>query len=292
MLQRWKKIDYSSPSSASGGAGIVKQFPWYATPYIDMSAAVFTGVSQAIGASIGDVWWLGGKDHASGGNAFMFVKADAGLTVGQLVTFATPTTGTITVAGSPVTTTAAVTTNISNVTAGVNGEVNNWIYANITSATGVNLRRIKANTAAATGNFTVALPNYLLPNSPLDLDVFDTLPTNADPCCIIRPYHTIVCTAATIPVGVTLGTVTQYNYTIVQVAGLAAVASVGNGVALVSGTPALPIAGGAISGFAGTATALTGTAAPQFLGAGMVVPLFASAAASLLIPCYVNFIGQ
>ena len=292
MMYRPKKIDYTSPGAAQGGPGIAKTFPWFASPYIDMSASVFSGVAQAIGASIGDYWWLGGKQAASGANAFMFVKAPAGLTVGQLVAAATPTTGTITVPGSPVTTTAAVTTNINNSAAGVNGEVDNWFYGNITGATLPQLRRIKANTAAATGNFTLAQTDFMRPNNPTDQDVLDTAPTNADPCCIIRPWYTQVCTASLVPIGVALGTVTAGNFTIVQVAGLAAVSAVGSGVALVVGVPAVPGAAGVITGFAGTATALVGTAASQFSGAGLILPQFATSAASLIIPCMVNFIGQ
>ena len=122
MLFLPKKIDYTTPSGHAGGPGVGKQITYYVgTPFIDMTAAVYTGVQQAVGANLGSMWWLGGTAPASGGNAFMFVKATVGLTLGQLVAPALPTTGTITVPGVPVTTTAAVTTNISNVTAGTNG---------------------------------------------------------------------------------------------------------------------------------------------------------------------------
>lgn len=296
MLFRWKKIDYTSPASAQGGPGVSKQITWYqGTPYIDMSTSVFTGVQQAIGASLGDVWWLGGTSVASGGNAFMFVRARAALSLGQLVTVQTPTTGTVTIPGSPVSTTAALTTNISNVAAGVNGEVGNWLWVSATGATLPQLRRIKANTAAATGNFTVAQPDYLRPNSPTDQDVFDTLPTNGDACAIIRPYNVIVNTATTVPIGVALGTVTSGNYTLIQVAGLAPILTDGT-VNTAVGTPAVGIAGGLIGGFAGTATALVGTAANQFSGAGLILPQVAktgnAAADPLYTPCYINFTGQ
>jgi hypothetical protein len=293
VLLRPKKIDYTSPASAQGGPGVSKQITWYVgTPYVDMTAAVFTGVQQAIGASLGDMWWLGGQGAASGGNAFMFVKATVGLTLGQLVAPALPTTGTITVPGSPVTTVNAVTTNISNATAGVNGEVDNWFWGTITGAALPQIRRIKANTAAATGNFTFAQPDFLRPNSPFDKDALDTTPTNGDVCSIIRPYQVIVSTATTIPIGVALGTVTAGNFTIVQVAGLAAVLANGSGVALVANEPAAPAAAGAMAGFAGTATALVGRCAPQFGMGGMLLPQIATAAAALVIPAYVNFTGK
>ena len=96
MQFRPKKIDYTSPAGAQGGPGIQAQIPWYlSTPYLNMTTAQFQGISADVGASIGDYWWLGGKSPASGGNAFMFVKADANLALGQLVTMAAPTAGTL-----------------------------------------------------------------------------------------------------------------------------------------------------------------------------------------------------
>jgi len=286
MLYKPKKNDYTSPASAQGGPGTQKQLGHYfGTPYLNMSAAEWRAVSASIGASLGDYWWLGGGARANGGNAFMFVKNTTGgaLTQGQLVTAALPTTGTVTVPGSPVTSLAAVTTNISNVTAGVNGEVDNWLFVNTTGAALPQLRRIKANTAAATGNFTVSRPDPLRPNSPNDQDAFDTAHTNADPCCIIRPYNVIECTATTIPIGVALGAVTAGSYTVIQTAGLALVLTKGDGTALVVNVPAAPAAAGFAIGSA---------AANLYRGASMILPQFASAAASLIMPCFVNFTGQ
>jgi hypothetical protein len=287
-----KKIDYTSPASAQGGPGTQKAITHYfGTPYIDMSSAVFSGVQQAIGASLGDIWWLGGGAGAAGGNAFMFVKATAGLTLGQLVAQAATTTGTATVPGagtaaSPLTTTASVTTNINNAaTVAVNGDVDNWIWVNATGATLPQLRRIKYNSSSTTSFYKVALPDPLRPNSPNDTDVFDTLATNGDAVSIIRPYNVRVCTATLVPLGVALGTVTSGNYTIVQVAGLACILAKGDGTALVVGQPAVPGAAGVVSGSAAAAANL-------YTGAGAIIPQFATAAASLICPAYVNFIGQ
>jgi len=287
MLYKPKKIDYTSPASAQGGPGVQKQITHYfGSPYIDMTAATFAGVSAAIGASLGDIWWLGGDARANGGNAFMFVKATAGLTLGQLVAASATTTGTVTVPGSPATTTAQVTTNINNAaTVAVNGDVDNWIWVTATGAALPQLRRIKGNSSSATAYYTVAKTDPLRPNSPTDKDVFDTLATNGDVCAIIRPYNVLVCTATLTPIGVALGTVTSGNYTIVQVAGLACVTSVGNGNALVVNQPAIPTAGGAIKGSAAAAANL-------YTGASCILPQLASAAASLIIPAYVNFTGQ
>jgi hypothetical protein len=291
MLFRPKKIDYSSPAGASGGPGVSKQItPYVGTAYVDMTAAVFSGVSQAIGATVGDLWWLGGQAPAMGGNAFIFAKATVGLTLGQLVSVALPTTGTATVPGagtaaSPLTTTASITTNINNAaTVAINGDVDNWIYVNATGATLPQLRRIKYNSSSATSFYKVALPDYLRPTTPNDADVLDTALTNADPLCIIRPWNLIVNTATTVPVGVALGTVTAGNYTIIQVAGMAAIQGVGNGTAIVANVPAV---GGAAGVILGTA------AANLYVGASLILPQFASVAAGpLLIPCYVNFTGQ
>jgi hypothetical protein len=123
------------------------------------------------------------------------------------------------------------------------------------------------------------------PNSPTDADVFDTLATNADTLCIVRPWDLIVNTATTVPVGIALGTVTAGNFTIIQVAGLAAVLATGNVTALVANQPAVGAAAGVISGSAAAAANL-------YTGAGLILPQFATAAVGLLIPAYVNFTGQ
>jgi hypothetical protein len=281
---RPKKIDYTSPAGAQGGPGIGAQLSWYlGTPYIDMSLAVFQGVGASSGASIGDTWWLGGKAPASGANAFMFVKADAALAVGQVLTMAAPTAGTLTIPGVPVSTAAAITTNISNVTAGVNGEVDNFIYVNPAAGyTTSQLRRIKGNTAAATGNFTVSMIDGMRPNSPLDQDIFDGFSAfaNADAVCVIRPWHVIVNTATTVPVGIALGTVTSGNYTIIQVAGLA-------GVKNTSATANVPIVGAA----AGLTVTGAG-AADAYAGASNMLPMITNAVANNIIPVMVNFTGQ
>lgn len=291
MQYRPKKIDYTSPASAQGGPGVSKSVTWYyGTPYIDMTASTFAATFP--GATTGDLWWLGDGAQASGGNAFMFVKATVGLTLGQLVAAALPTTGTATVPGagtaaSPLTTTASITTNINNAATGtVNGEVDNWIFVQATGATLPQLRRIKASSVSTTSFYKVALPDTMRPNSPTDQDVFDTLATNADALCIIRPYNVIVCTATTVPLGVALGTVTAGNYTIVQVAGLATVSVVGNVNATVVNQPAIPQAGGSIKGSAAAAANI-------YTGAGLMLPQIASAAAGpLLQPVFVNFTGQ
>ena len=291
MLYKPKKIDYTTPASAQGGPGTQKQIGHYfGTPYLDMTAAQWTAVSAASGASLGDIWWLGGGARANGGNAFMFVKnTTAGaLTLGQLVTAALPTA---TTAHNPGTesTTAYVVTHFDTTTIGVNGDVDNWIFVNATGATLPQLRRIKANTASAApgGTYTVALRDNLRPNNPLDQDVFDTVATDNNAVCIIRPWNVIECTATKTPLGVVLGAVTAGNYTLVQVAGLAIVNFKGDGGVnpVVVNQPAVPIA-------AGQALTLAAASANLYQGAANILPQIASTAAAGLLPAYVNFIGQ
>jgi hypothetical protein len=291
MQYRYKKTDYTSPAGAWGGPSMSKSVTWYVgTPYLNMTAAQWKTVAAGTGLSLGDVWTLGGKAPASAGNSFMFVKytaADTALTLGQLVTPDLPTTGTITVPGVPVTTTAAVTTNIDNSVAGANGEVDNWFYGNVTSATLPQLRRIKENTAAVAGRFTLAQNDWMRPNNPYDKDVLDTAATSADPCTVIRPWNVIVNTDATVPLGVSLGAVTAGNYTVIQVGGLAMISAIGDSTGLVVNQPAVGAAAGQIAGSAAAAENL-------FLGASLILPQFATTAGApgILIPCFVNFMRQ
>jgi hypothetical protein len=275
-LFNWQKINYTSPASAQGGPGIQKAVTWYVgTPYIDMSLATL----NASGLALGDTWWLGGSPSASGGNCFQVVKADEALTLGQLVAMADPATAANTI--GPGSTTAVAVWDPGALT--VNAERDNWIFIAATGATLPQLRRIKANTATT---ITVAQTDYLRPNSPTDADVFETAATDNDLACIIRPHHVKVCTATDVPLGVALGTVTQFNYTLIQKAGLAIV------IVDADGGGATPIVVGkqAVSTAAGNAV---GVAAPTIysIGASMI-PLFASTgAAGTFVPFYVNFTG-
>lgn len=286
MLYRPKKIDYTSPASAQGGPGVQKQITHYfGTPYLDMTLAQWTALGSAIGASLGDTWWLGGDARANGGNAFMFVKSDHALVLGDVVTVAVPED---TTAHNPASqcTTSVCTTHFDTSTAAVNGEVNNWIWVEATGATLPQLRRIKANTAATLSAYTVAQRDYLRPNSPLDADIFDTVATDNDVVKIIRPYVVTHATATSVAVGVALGTVTANQYTIIQIAGLAAVRATNGGAALVVNVPAI------MSGTDGVITGAGGTA-NLYNAAGSILPQFAyNAAGPGLVPCFVNFTGQ
>ncbi len=286
-----KKIDYTVPSGFEGGPGMGKQItPYVGTPYIDMTAAQFAAVGAAIGASLGDTWYLGGKSPQLGGNAFQFVRAATGLTLGQLVAVADPP-GTplgdqaVIVATVPGSSLQAVLTTYANAAfVGVNGDVDNWIYVDATGAATPQLRRIKANTSdPAAATYTVSVRDEMRPNQPFDQDQFDLALTNLDPIVIIRPWSVAVTGAASMPVGVALGTVTAGNYTIIQICGLASVSSDGT-TPLVPNVPAIP---GAVAG------TITGTAADVLYTVGSnILPQIAQAAAGpVLIPCMVNFMA-
>lgn len=278
----WKKIDYTTPASAQGGPGIQGAITWYlGSPLINMTAAQFAAQSQASGLTLGATWWLGGGPEASGGNAFMIVKnSSAGaLALGQVVAWDAPAASTVG-AAAPAPSSSAINWVAGGLT--VNAEKNNYLWVTATGATLPQLRRIKSNTATA---ITVAGTDYLRPNSPTDQDVFDTVPTAGDVADIIRPYQVKVCTGSLCPAGIALGAVTASNYTVIQVAGLACVLSKGDVTPTVPMVPAVPGAAGVISGSVAAAANL-------YTGAGVILPLIASAAASLIIPCYVNFTGN
>lgn len=290
MQYRYKKLDYTIPSGFEGGPGIGKQWtPYVGTPYLDMTLAQWQVVQQQIGLNLGSTWTLGGQAPALGGNSFMFVRAIEALTLGQVVAADTPTAGTVT-NNAGQSTNASILTNINNAaTVPINGDTDNWVFVNATGATLPQLRRIKTNTSSATARYTVALADFMRPNSATDADVFDTVATNADPCCIIRPYHVIVCTDAMTPLGVALGTVTAGHYTIIQIGGLANVLVDGDGLneATVLGQPAWTAAAGAIRGANGVASLYT--------GAALILPQLVSAddvAAGKMIPCFINFTHQ
>ncbi len=205
MQQNWRLIDYYTTSVQNDGPLI----PWY-------NAAAYNVASLPAGVQLGEIFWVKGSPRSGAGNAFMWVKATVGLTVGQLVAWAAPGTDTA-LTGS--------TTSVLNLTTGnltVNAEVDNFVY--VDGTTTPELRRIKANTAAT---ITVAQNDPYVASNPKDADVFTTAPSNTNPVSIIRPWNVRVCTAVLQPVGVALGTVTQNYYTVIQVAGLALVSAVG-----------------------------------------------------------------
>ena len=284
MLFSPKTINFTPGVSAQGGSGVTGNFwPWYASPYLDITPANYITLAQGLGLSPGDYWWLNGTQQGAEGNAFMFVKCNSAIAgAGLLLAVDTPATGTFTAAGS------TVSKIVTTVTAGAanNSEVDNWLFAASTGATSLNLRRVKANTGGANSTFTISLPDYLRPNLPNDQDVFATQPTNGDQIRLVRPYNTQICTASLVPFGVSLGAVTSGDYTIIQVAGLCGLQS--SGAITFVNQQAMPAAAGQIQLLAGANLNL------NFNGASMILPQYfgTATAGNQLIPAYVNFIGQ
>lgn len=266
-----RKAPYPAHLSPAPLAGL-KLWPWYGSDIYN-SATALTG--------LGTEWDAVGDIGAIGGNSFMYVKAAAGVsfTVGQLVSFATPTASTVTAAGS--------TKNMIVWAAGgltINAEVGNVLYvANSTaSGGGFTLRKIIANTATT---ITVATTDPSVASKPSDQNAFEEIPTNGDVAIIIRPYQVIVNTATTVPCGVALGTVTAGYYTVVQTKGLALISSVGNGTALAVGKPGVGSAAGVVIGSAADAANL-------FTGPSMVAQSAYSAAGPGLTPFLINLKSQ
>ena len=246
-------------------------FPWYDSSQVNDSVKRM---------ELGLVWTPSTPQGQSGWNKFMYVKAAAGLTAGQLVARALPTTGVVVAAGSTV---AATINTIAGLT--LNSETGYWMYyENGGSSPGPTIVPIKGNTATSAGAATITNSQRDL-NATLnqyDADAFSAVLTNGTASTLYRPNSVIVNTATTVPIGVALGTVTSGNYTVIQVAGLALVQATGNGQALVAGAPAV----GSASGVA------IGLASPVY-STGSMVALFAyTSAGPELIPFHVNFTGN
>lgn len=266
------KIAHYTEHISPAGLANAKLWPWYESKYFNSATPLL---------DLGAEWDLVGPASAGGGNSFMYVKAAAGVsfTVGQLVSFATPSASTVTAAGSTV---GTIVWAAGGLTA--NAEVGNYLYvANSTvSGGGFTLRQIIANT---TTTITVSTTDYDVASKPFDRNAFEAVPTNGDVAIIIRPYQVIVNTATTVPIGVALGTVTAGYYTIVQTKGLGLVSSVGNGTALAVGKPAVGSAAGVAIGSAADAANL-------FTNAGLVAQSAYSAAGPGLTPFLINLKSQ
>ena len=247
-----------------------KLWPYYGSEYINSSTAL-TG--------LGTEWDCVGEIDSVGGNSFMYVKAvGSALTQGQLVTFAAPTASTVTAAGS---TTKSIVWAAGGLT--VDAEIGNILYiANSTaSGGGFTLRKILSNTATT---ITISRVDPSVASKPDDQNALEAVPTNGNVAIIVRPYNVIVNTATTVPIGVSLGAVTENYYTIIQTKGLALIAGGNTGSATVVGAPLIGIAGGLMTGGNGTANAYT--------GANMVALAAYNAAGPTLQPALINFKGQ
>ena len=283
MFKEVNNFDAIGTSTANGGP----VWPWFDSTYIN-SATIPPYLS------LGAKFNLKGKNHDGGGNSFMCVRASEGLTVGQLVSPVVPTVTDI-VASTVTnlnTTTQLIVTGMTTTAS----EVGNFLFiANSADATlGFVIREIleqrknDGTTPGFTGvntAFVISNVDWTVASKPKDADALVTAPVNPNPVKLYRPYNVGVNIATTTPCGVALGTVTSGYYTIIQVAGLALISSVGNGTALAAGVLAIGAA-------AGVAIGSTAGATP-YGGGSTMIPLQAYAAAGpALQPFHCNFIGS
>ena len=264
MYRKALYTEHLSPSALESGP----IFPWYAS-YLNEATPRPVG--------LGALWEMVGDPNVAGGNVFMYVRANAALAAGQLVSWAAPTATTV---ETPITVTNTQQVYVAaTLTAGA--EVGNWIWITPTGGTPT-LRRILSNTAHL---IVFSSQDYTRPTSPADFDALAVAPAGSSAIVIIRPFLVEVGVATTVPVGVALGTVTSRYYTIIQVAGLGAIQSKGDVTALVAGQPVVPGAAGVVAGSVAATANL-------YMGAGSIIPLAASSAASALVPCQFNFMGN
>ena len=266
------KIAHYTEHISPAGLANAKLWPWYESKYFNSATPLIDPGAE---------WDLVGPPEAGGGNSFMYVKAAAGVsfTVGQLVSFATPSASTVTAAGSS---TQMIVWAAGSLVA--NAEVGNYLYiANTTSSGGgFTIRKILSNT---TTTITFSTTDYTVASKPVDQNALEVAATNGDIAVIIRPNQVIVNTATTVPCGVALGTVTAGYYTIVQTKGLALITTVGNGTAIAVGKPA-------VGSSAGVAIGAATDTANLFTGPSMVALTAYSAAGPTLQPYLTNFKGQ
>lgn len=207
------------------------------------------------------------------GNQFVYVRSVAALAQGQVCTYAANLVGTV----SAGTTTAVINT---NVTTTINEASVGSFLADGGASGIVFLKLIKAQTAiGANTQFTISKLSIFLGTGKQDGDVLGSTPTTGDAAHVIRLFGVDVAGAVGVPVGVALGTVTSGNRTIIQVAGLAQVLSVGSTDALVDNRIVVTAAAGVVKSrltagsTADDATSVVGVAKMAYAGASKLQPI-------------------
>lgn len=269
--------------SNASATGLSDTTMWYANADINSTTAAM---------ELGATWC-----DAETGNWFKYVKATAGLTPGQFVSFAAPTAGTTTAAGS------TVYNQVTNITTTA-VETGNYLWildAAGTYSAGVtpfsqSLRRIKGQIAGgvegavgANTTFILSRTGSIYGNNQYDPDFLPKTATNGAACYIVRPNNVIVATNATPPIGVALGEVTSGRYTIIQVAGLAMVQYNNTIAAAVIGKAGVMQAAGITSG--PTAGTMTAANLDTIVGTSIYPQALLASATTSLIPAYINFLG-
>lgn len=279
-MYRMSHVNFLAPNASEQGP----IWPWYSSTYLN-------SVTPAREVPLGAIWELQGDLKAAGGNAFKYVRAIEGLTVGQLVCDTIGTvgqvTGTFTAASSTV---VSVITNITTVATDVGQPLLLYVANSTSLGGGPVYKRVVSMTGGSGGygtntTFVIETVDFTIATKPYGPDAFPVLPTNADIVSLIRPYQVAVNIAAATPVGVALGTVTAGNYTVIQIAGEALVMSGATTPGLVVGVQAVGTAAGLIIG--------STAGANPYQGASVIIPhITYNASASVLQPCKVNFLGN
>lgn len=201
------------------------------------------------------------------GFQYVYVRANAGLAVGQCLRYAPNLTGTITSASSTV---ASITTNIT--TTIDESAVGSFLCSNgLASGTGpVFTKKIKKQTAiGANTNFKISLKQIFFGINQFDGDVLAASPAlvNGDVVHVIRAYSVDVAGVADPCYGIAMGTVTSGNFTFVQTTGLARVSVIGSTDAAVENRYLCTAASGNAKGVLGTPTAASdSTEVPSIVG--------------------------
>lgn len=218
------------------------------------------------------------------GNIFQMVRARTALAVGKVVKLAANVAGTAITADATGDGLHVIKTDLAGLTK--NSEVGNLFLI-----AGQIPRVIKANTATAAGvaYITVSDKNFGLGISQYDGDAYASVIANATVVHVARLYSVGEAGVGDTPFGVALGTVTDGNVTLVQVAGVGSVSSVGTTDALTQGGIVVTAATGDVKGTLAVATAASAIAeAKSIVG----VARFPHAGAAALVAVQLLMFGR
>ena len=211
------------------------------------------------------------------GHEYLYVRAQAALTIGQVVTLAAdPAEGAVQAPDTVADNIHVVKTNITGILA--NDEVGNFIHFGNTTGSIGDLKLVLANTATVGGftYFTISIKNLFTGRG----NQYDAnAPAAAyaaagSEVSLIRPYQVGVCGLNGTAGGVAMGTVTSGNNTLIQYAGLA-LCSGKAADAFTDATRVYAVAAGQVSITAGDEEALVGISKSAYAGANSVtVPVW------------------
>jgi hypothetical protein len=264
------KLLHQDPFSGAGmDQGTI--IPWYNQIYTNNP----TQAGYRPDLDLNDTW-----EQPLIGNLYKFAYLDVSgetpsvLSAGVALTLSTP--GTDTVSASLTDPVSGLVYGITLVTGGLtaNAEVGNYLYMEDLGL----MKQIKSNTETD----VIFSTKDTLPTG-YDVEAIDPGPANASNISIIRPGHVVVNATPGVTVGVTVNDVTEGQFIVMQVRGLALIVGNNSGTALVANTPALITTGAILDG-----GDPSGQASMQDC---LIVPLVSYTGANILIPCYFRASG-